>query len=106
MKYLLRYTPEAARDMMDVWDGVYEASKDYDTANKYADEFRELIADKKQFPFSGVMVKYRGLFTGFYTVRYKKYFAFYRVQGNNIEVVRIIMAKRDFMKILFGDAEE
>ena len=76
MKYLLRYTPEAARDMMDVWDGVYEASKDYDTADKYVDELRELIADKKQFPFSGVMVKYRGLFTGFYAVRYKKYFAF------------------------------
>lgn len=55
---------------MDVWDGVYEASKDYDTADKYVDEFRELIADKKQFPFSGVMVKYRGLFTGFYVVRY------------------------------------
>lgn len=56
--------------MMDVWDGVYEASKDYDTADKYVVEFRELIADKKQFPFSGVMVKYRGLFTGFYVVRY------------------------------------
>jgi len=52
------------------------------------------------------MVKYRGLFTGFYVVRYKRYFSFYRVRGNNIEVVRIIMAKRDFMKILFGDAED
>ena len=31
---------------------------------------------------------------------------FYRVRGNNIEAVRIIMAKRDFMQIMFGNAEE
>ena len=27
MSYSVRYTPEAMRDMDDVWDGVYEASK-------------------------------------------------------------------------------
>ena len=39
-------------------------------------------------------------------MNYKKYKAFYRVRDSYIEVIRIIMAKRDYMLILFGDSEE
>ena len=38
MTYLLRYTPEAIRDMDSVWDGVYEASKSFDIADRYVDD--------------------------------------------------------------------
>ena len=54
------------------------------------------IAAKRLFPFSGIPLQYRGLFTGFYSVNYKKYKAFYRVREGYIEVIRIIMAKRDY----------
>ena len=53
-----------------------------------------------------IPLQYRGLFTGFYSVNYKKYKAFYRVREGYIEVIRIIMAKRDYMTILFGEPEE
>lgn len=106
MTYFIRYTPEAVRDMDAVWDGVYEASKSVDIADLYVIEFADAIAEKKLFPFSGIPLQYRGLFTGFYTVNYKKYKAFYRVVGNYIEVLRIIMAKCDYMTVLFGEAEE
>lgn len=103
MIYSLRYTPEAIRDMDSVWDGVYEASKDFHLADQYVGEFADKIAEKKQFPFSGIPLTYRGLFTGFYSVTYKKYKAFYRVNDKYIEVLRIIMAKSDYMSILFGE---
>lgn len=106
MKYSIRYTPEAVRDMDAVWDGVYEASKSFDIADRYVDEFADRIAEKKLFPFSGIPLQYRGLFTGFYSVDFKKYKAFYRVVGNYVEIIRIIMAKCDYMKILFGESEE
>ena len=106
MTYSLRYTPEAMRDMDDVWDGVYEVSKSFDTADKYVSEFEDRIEDKKQYPLSGIPLLYRGLFTGFYSVNYKKYKAFYRVNDKYIEVIRIIMAKRDYMTILFGEPDE
>ncbi len=105
MTYLLRYTPEAMRDMDSVWDGVYEASKSFHIADRYVDVFAEVIANKKQFPTSGIPLAYRGLFTGFYSVNFKKYKAFYRVNGRYIEVIRIILAKRDYMTILFGEPD-
>ncbi|MDO4940039.1 MAG: type II toxin-antitoxin system RelE/ParE family toxin [Lachnospiraceae bacterium] len=106
MMYSLRYTPEAMRDMDAVWDGVYEASKSVDIADKYVNEFADTISEKKQFPLSGIPLLYRGLFTGFYSVNFKKYKAFYRVNDTYIEVIRIIMAKRDYMTILFGEPDE
>ena len=106
MTYSIRYTPEAVRDMDAVWDGVYEASKSFDIADRYVIEFADAIAEKKLFPLSGIPLQYRGLFTGFYSVNFKKYKAFYRVVGNYIEVLRILIAKSDYMTILFGEAEE
>lgn len=106
MIYSLRYTPEAMRDMDGVWDGVYEASKSYDIADDYVSEFADRIEEKKRYPLSGEPLLYRGLFTGFYSVNYKKYKAFYRVNDKYIEVIRIIPAKRDYLKILFGGTYE
>lgn len=74
--YKIRYTPEAMRDMEAVWDGVYEASKESDIADRYVDDFIDEIAKKKQFPLSGIPLVYRGLFTGFYSINFKKYKAF------------------------------
>ena len=105
MIFILRYTPDAVRDMDAVWDGVYEASKSYDIADKYVNEFIGIIAAKKEFPMSGIPLLYRGLFTGFYSVNYKKYKAFYRINGEYVEVIRIIMAKMDYMKVLFGEEQ-
>lgn len=104
-KYKIRYTPAAMRDMDAVWDGVYEASKESDVADRYVGDFIDEMEKKKQFPFSGIPVVYRGLFTGFYAVDFKKYKAFYRVYDSYIEVIRIIMEKMDYMQILFGESE-
>lgn len=106
MNYSIRYTPQAMRDMDAVWDSVFEASMAYDIADRYVEEFTDAIAEKRFFPFSGIPLQYRGLFTGFYSVNYKKYKALYRVRDCYVEVIRIIMTKRDYMTILFGEPEE
>ena len=48
MKYRIRYTPAALKDMDDVWDDVLKASASYETADKYVSDF----ADKSQVPKS------------------------------------------------------
>jgi plasmid stabilization system protein ParE len=106
MNYAIRYTPEALRDMDEVWEGVYAASRSYDIADRYVTEFVDTIAAQRMFPFSGIPLEYRGLFTGFYSVNFKKYKAFYRVRDGYVEVLRIMMAKRDYLVILFGEPEE
>ena len=88
---------------------MYDASKESDVADRYVNDFIDEIEKKKQFPLSGIPLVYRGLFTRFYIVNFIKYKAFYRVhdsyEDNYIEVVRIIMEKMDYMRILFGESE-
>lgn len=50
MKYRIRYTPAAQKDMDAVWDGVLEASASYDIADKYVEEFADKIATINGFP--------------------------------------------------------
>jgi hypothetical protein len=40
------------------------------------------------------------LFTGYYSIIYKAYRAFYRIRDNYPEVLRIILTKQDYMKVL------
>lgn len=105
MRHPIRYAPAALLDMEAVWDGVLEASASFDVADKYVEEFANKISAKADFPESGIPLYYRGLFTGFYSVNFKAYKAFYRVQDGYIEVARILLAKMDYMRILFGDDE-
>ena len=41
--YPIRYSPEAVNDLDTVWDDVYEASKNYDIADKYVDDLMDRI---------------------------------------------------------------
>ena len=101
--YPIRYSPEAVNDLEMVWDDVYEASTDYDVADKYVFDLMDKIHEKGMFPQSGIPLMYGDLFTGFYSVNFKKYKAFYRFKDGYIEVARVILGKRDYMKIIFGD---
>ena len=105
MKYKIRYSPSAVKDMDEVWAGVLEASGEYDIADRYVEEFADKIAEKKLFPESGIPLYYRGLFTGFYSVNFKAYKAFYRIKDGYIEVIRVLLAKKEYMRILFGESE-
>lgn len=103
MSYSIRFTPLARRDLDSVWDEVYEASRDVETTERYISELLDQIRSKKEYPLSGIPLEYRGLFTGFYSVNFNKYKVFYRVKDDRIEVIRIIMIKKDYMNILFGE---
>ncbi len=105
MKFLIQYSPAAQSDLTSVWEGAYAASKSFDTADKYTDELMDRIGAKADFPHSGIPLCYRGLFTGFYSVNYKAYKAFYRVTEKNLEVIRILPIKIDYLKILFPETE-
>lgn len=101
MSYSILYTPQALIDLETVWDNVYEASNNFETADRYTDGIIKKITDKKSFPNSGIPLFYKGLFTGFYSVNYKAYKVFYRINGKHLEVLRVLLAKRDYLKILF-----
>ncbi len=105
MIYKIRFSPLAQKDMDKVWDDVFEASKEIDVASKYVEDFIQVILGKKEYPESGIPLCYRGLFTGYYSVNFKAYKAFYRIKEEYIEILRIFMMKQDYIKILFENPD-
>ncbi len=105
MSYKLRYSQEALDDMDRMWSEVWEASQDFDIADKYLDDLRARIRMKTDFPKSGSPLSYMGEFTGIYMVFFKEYIAFYRIRADIVEVSRVLFARSDYMKTLFGRSE-
>ena len=103
MTYKIRYTPQAQKDLDTIWDDVQTASMDYDIADKYVDDLLNDIAKRKKSPKTGIPLYYRGLFTGYYSVNFKAYNAFYRIHDYYMEVARILPSKSDYLKVLFGE---
>ena len=90
-------------DLLRLWDEVFEASADPETADAYVDGLRAEIRKKTSYPRSGHSLEYNGLFTGFYWVRYKRYLAFYRVHENRMEVARVLFERQDYLTILINE---
>lgn len=103
--YKIRITPDAQIDMKNIWLDVLTVSKDYDTADKYVDDLMNEIISKKKIPKTGTPVYHRGLFTGFYFISFKAYLAFYRINDEYIEVIRILPSKSNYLQTLFGANE-
>ena len=103
---MIRYSPQAAADIDSIWDIIYSVSENYEIADNYINGIISAIEEKDEFPKSGSPLIYRGLFTGFYSVLYKKYLVFYRIRDEQIEVARVLFAASDYLKILFGDVTE
>ena len=103
--YKIEYSPEAVRDLDDVFADVLTASKDIEITHKYLEDLQDRIDSMVKRPETGTPLYYEDLFTGYYSVRFKEYLAFYRLDGSQILVDRILFRKRDYMRVLFGNEE-
>lgn len=100
--YEIEYSPEAIRDLDDVFEDVLTASKDIEITHKYIDGLQDKVDSLVKRPKTGTPLYYDDLFTGYYSVRFKEYLAFYRLDEAKILVDRILFRKRDYMRVLFG----
>ncbi|WP_274941365.1 type II toxin-antitoxin system RelE/ParE family toxin [Chordicoccus furentiruminis] len=100
MKYQVEYSATAIRDLDRIWNEVFEASKDYDTTQKYLDDLMDKVEAKSDCPKSGTPLYYEDLFTGYYFVVFKAYMAFYRVEEDRMLVDRVLFAASDYMRCL------
>ena len=100
--YDIDYSPEAMRDMDMIFDDVFMVSRDLDVTHRYLDDLQDEIESMMNHPKTGTPLYYEELFTGYYSVRFKEYLAFYRLDGNMMYVDRVLQRKRDYMAVLFG----
>ena len=100
MKYKVRYSRQAIRDLDRVWAEVYEASKSAETAEQYVTDLLDRVEDKADFPKSGSPLYYQDSFTGYYFVVFKAYLAFYRLENDVLLIDRVLFGHSDYMRCL------
>ncbi|MBQ7059259.1 MAG: type II toxin-antitoxin system RelE/ParE family toxin [Firmicutes bacterium] len=97
------YSPMAITDLVRIGADVLDASKSEAITRNYIDGLIGTIEAKALFPRSGAPLYYGDLFTGYYSVRYKEYIAFYQVDKDKLHVDRVLYARSDYMRTLFKE---
>lgn len=99
----LRYTPKAREDLQNIKNSIIEKFDSEELADRVLRQITTSVRDLTVFPLKGrelkqllhVKTEYRVLFC-------KKNYIFYRVEKDEIAVIRILNEKQDYMRILFG----
>ena len=105
-RHKLHYSREARRDLDAIWDFYLHAYQNCDAAVKIIDSITEDIDRLADYPELGpllssiadVEANVRFLVAG-------QYLSFYRIDGADLYIDRILYGRRDYLRILFGDAD-
>lgn len=103
----LLYSPEALNDLEEIWAYVNNELKNPAAAQKIVSDTLDTIDKLRDFAEIGPPLfsitefesDYRLLVCG-------KYVTFYRVNGDDVHIDRVLYGRRDYMRILFGDLPE
>ena len=103
----VKFSPEAIEDLQRIKAYIRDELCNEAAANSVITKIFRSIRTLEIFPEAGAPLSsivnfstnYRFLVCGSYT-------AFYRTEAGTVYIVRILYGRRDFMRILFGTAQE
>lgn len=102
----LRYTPEALRDLRETKEDLETVLRNPTAAVRITKKILEGCGQLKQFPRMGRPISEEdGRDTGLRLLVVEHYVALYRIDGEFVSVARILHAKQDYLRILFGDLD-
>ena len=104
MKNKIHYSPESRRDLDDIWDYIVSELQNRSAAERVINRIMDAVDPLKDFAEMGtplssiadIRTDYRFLVSGNYMV-------FYRVQGNDVYIDRVLYGRSDYMSVLFKD---
>lgn len=104
MKNKIHYSPESRRDLDDIWDYIVSELQNRSAVERVINRIIDAVDPLKNFaemgtPLSSIAdigTDYRFLVSGNYMV-------FYRVQGNDVYIDRVLYGRSDYMSVLFKD---
>ena len=104
MKNKIHYSPESRRDLDAIWDYIVSELQNRSAAEHVINRIMDAVDHLKNFaemgtPLSSIAdvgTDYRCLVSGNYMV-------FYRVQGSDVYIDRVLYGRSDYMSILFKD---
>ena len=100
----LRYTPEAIADLREISAYIKTELHNPKAASRISKSVLDTCADLKRYPEMGVSIEATtGFTTDLRMLICDNYIALYRMDEDVISVARIIHAKQDYMRVLFGE---
>ena len=104
MKNKIHYSPESRRDLDDIWDYIVSELQNRSAAERVIDRIMDAVDQLKSFAKMGTSLSsiadvgtdYRFIVSGNYMV-------FYRVQGYDVCIDRVLYGRSDYMRVLFGE---
>ena len=104
MKNKILYSPESRRDLDDIWDYIVSDLQNRSAAEHVINRIMDAVDQLKSFtemgtPLSSIAdvgTDYRFIVSGNYMV-------FYRVQGSDVYIDRVLYGRSDYMSVLFKD---
>ena len=103
MNIKVKYSPNALRDLDEIWEYISNILKDSIAADRTVNGIIDKTEMLSEQPMIGTRLHFENnLYSGYRYVIYKNYMAFYRISDDTVYVDRVIYGKRDYMRLLFG----
>ena len=104
MKNKIHYSSESRRDLDDIWDYIVSELQNRSAAERVLDRIMDAVDQLESFAEMGTQLSsiadvgtdYRFLVSGNYMV-------FYRVQGCDVYIDRVLYGRSDYMRVLFEE---
>lgn len=91
----------AKEDLLEIWE--YIAEHDGQAADNYIDHLRNRALELLLFPELGRMRE--EIYSGVRSLLSKNHLLFYRIQGDEVQILRILHGSRDLVKQEYHDSE-
>ena len=103
----LRVTPAAARDLAEISEYISNQLHNPQAARNIAKTITHDLRLLQENPHLGFSVSAKiGIETDLRAMLSGKHFIFYRVEKETIEVSRVLDGRQDYLRLLFGSAED
>ena len=100
--YKIKVSPKALNDLEEIKNYIENTLQNPTAAKNTVKKIIETYESLNLFPERGIPVqKYVPFLTDYRFVLANNYSIFYRIENQNVLVVRILYSKRDFLNILF-----
>ena len=104
MKNKIHYSPEARLDLDDIWDYIVSELQNRSAAARVIDRIMDAVDQLKNFAEMGTpLSSIADVGTGYRFLVSGNYMVFYRVQGSDIYIDRVLYGRSDYMSVLFKD---
>ena len=102
----LKYSPEALKDLDDIWEYIRSELSNPDAANNTVNVILDRAESLQEFPYSGAPLDVISrIHSDYRFVTAGNYLVFYRVREGTVYVDRVLYERRDCLRIRLGRKE-